>query len=123
MLSLSVQESELSKKRKECENLEHEVKKRQKRCLDLVSNLLAPVFPSRWFKHPHSGRHGFPQLCLSVVVWLQESQLEDERGKNEQLKEEADLLRRKAQLLDQVSVSLPCHLKKYVFSAVWVSMS
>ncbi|KAG7224497.1 hypothetical protein INR49_015021 [Caranx melampygus] len=30
-----------------------------------------------------------------------ESQLEDERGKNEQLKEEADLLRRKAQLLDQ----------------------
>uniref|UniRef100_A0A8C9XNY8 RIMB1/RIM3A-C-like N-terminal domain-containing protein n=1 Tax=Sander lucioperca TaxID=283035 RepID=A0A8C9XNY8_SANLU len=36
-LSLSVQESELSKKRKECENLEHEVKKRQKRCLDLVT--------------------------------------------------------------------------------------
>uniref|UniRef100_A0A3Q0RYV9 RIMB1/RIM3A-C-like N-terminal domain-containing protein n=1 Tax=Amphilophus citrinellus TaxID=61819 RepID=A0A3Q0RYV9_AMPCI len=39
-------ESELSKKRKECENLEHEVKKRQKRCLDLVSKLCAPVFPS-----------------------------------------------------------------------------
>ncbi|KAG7516750.1 peripheral-type benzodiazepine receptor-associated 1 isoform X1 [Solea senegalensis] len=58
-------ESELSKKRKECENLEHEGKKRQRRCLDL------------------------------------ESQLEDERDKNEQLKEEADLLRRKAQLLDQ----------------------
>lgn len=37
LLSLSAQESELSKKRKECENLEHEVKKRQKRCLDLVS--------------------------------------------------------------------------------------
>ncbi|XP_031712750.1 peripheral-type benzodiazepine receptor-associated protein 1 isoform X10 [Anarrhichthys ocellatus] len=34
--------------------------------------------------------------CLSL-----ESQLEDEQGKNEQLKEEADLLRRKAQLLDQ----------------------
>uniref|UniRef100_A0A8C5HDP7 RIMS-binding protein 2 n=1 Tax=Gouania willdenowi TaxID=441366 RepID=A0A8C5HDP7_GOUWI len=32
------------------------------------------------------------------------SQLEDERSKNEQLKKEADLLRRKAQLLDQVSV-------------------
>lgn len=38
--------------------------------------------------------------------WEQESQLEDERGKNEQLKEETDLLRRKAQLLDQVSVKL-----------------
>ncbi|XP_072231495.1 peripheral-type benzodiazepine receptor-associated protein 1 isoform X2 [Leuresthes tenuis] len=34
--------------------------------------------------------------CLDL-----ESQLKDERGKNEQLKEEADLLRRKAQLLDQ----------------------
>ncbi|XP_053297261.1 peripheral-type benzodiazepine receptor-associated protein 1 isoform X2 [Pleuronectes platessa] len=34
--------------------------------------------------------------CLDL-----ESQLEDERGENEQLKEEADLLRRKAQLLDQ----------------------
>uniref|UniRef100_A0A672G294 TSPO associated protein 1 n=1 Tax=Salarias fasciatus TaxID=181472 RepID=A0A672G294_SALFA len=36
---------ELSKKRKECENLEHEVKKRQKRCLDLVSRPLALVLP------------------------------------------------------------------------------
>ncbi|KAM3868936.1 peripheral-type benzodiazepine receptor-associated protein 1 [Diretmus argenteus] len=34
--------------------------------------------------------------CLDL-----ENQLEDERGKNEQLKEEVDLLRRKAQLLDQ----------------------
>ncbi|XP_063751497.1 RIMS-binding protein 2-like isoform X3 [Eleginops maclovinus] len=34
--------------------------------------------------------------CLDL-----ESQLEDERGKNERLKEEADLLRRKALLLDQ----------------------
>lgn len=34
---LSLQESELSKKRKECEGFEHEVRKRQKRCLDLVS--------------------------------------------------------------------------------------
>ncbi|XP_062261672.1 peripheral-type benzodiazepine receptor-associated protein 1-like [Platichthys flesus] len=34
--------------------------------------------------------------CLDL-----ESQLEDERGENEQLKEEADLLRRKAQLIDQ----------------------
>uniref|UniRef100_A0A667ZE02 TSPO associated protein 1 n=1 Tax=Myripristis murdjan TaxID=586833 RepID=A0A667ZE02_9TELE len=42
---LLVQESELCKKRKECENLEHEVKKRQKRCLDLVRNLFVPVFP------------------------------------------------------------------------------
>uniref|UniRef100_A0A669DGN5 TSPO associated protein 1 n=1 Tax=Oreochromis niloticus TaxID=8128 RepID=A0A669DGN5_ORENI len=37
---------ELSKKRKECENLEHEVKKRQKRCLDLVREPCAPLFPS-----------------------------------------------------------------------------
>lgn len=41
----------------------------------------------------------------------QESQLEDERGKNEQLKEEADLLRRKAQLLDQVGVELLIFLR------------
>lgn len=123
LLSLLAQESELSKKRKECENLEHEVKKRQKRCLDLVSNLLAPVFPSRmlsgsapvWIKHYRSGAavtmtwktwisSALSEHCL--VVWEQESQLEDERGKNEQLKEETDLLRRKAQLLDQVSVEL-----------------
>ncbi|XP_034149427.1 peripheral-type benzodiazepine receptor-associated protein 1 isoform X3 [Esox lucius] len=37
--------------------------------------------------------------CLDL-----ESQLEDERSKNEQLEEEADLLRRKAQLLDQARV-------------------
>jgi len=47
---------------------------------------------------------------------LQESQLEDEQGKNEQLKEEADLLRRKAQLLDQVSVELS---ERFVFSSLW----
>ncbi|XP_077596481.1 RIMS-binding protein 2 isoform X6 [Stigmatopora nigra] len=61
-------ESELTKKRKECENCDHEAKKRQKKCLDL------------------------------------ERQLEDEKSKNETLKEEADLLRRKAQLLDQTRV-------------------
>uniref|UniRef100_A0AAZ3NXX3 RIMS-binding protein 2 n=1 Tax=Oncorhynchus tshawytscha TaxID=74940 RepID=A0AAZ3NXX3_ONCTS len=33
---------ELSKKRKECENLEHEVRKRQKKCLDLVRNPQGP---------------------------------------------------------------------------------
>ncbi|XP_057676174.1 peripheral-type benzodiazepine receptor-associated protein 1 isoform X19 [Corythoichthys intestinalis] len=37
--------------------------------------------------------------CLDL-----ESQLEDEKSKNEKLKEEADLLRRKAQLLDQTRV-------------------
>ncbi|XP_062845270.1 peripheral-type benzodiazepine receptor-associated protein 1-like [Trichomycterus rosablanca] len=58
-------EGELSKKRKECEDIGHEVRKRQKKCLDL------------------------------------ESQLEDERSKNERLAEEAELLRRKAQLLEQ----------------------
>lgn len=36
MSLMLVQENELGKKRKECEDLEHEVKKRQKRCLDLV---------------------------------------------------------------------------------------
>lgn len=50
---------------------------------------------------------GWIYSVLSHLVFLQqESQLEDERGKNEQLKEEADLLRRKAQLLDQVCVCL-----------------
>ena len=44
-------------------------------------------------------------LWSELVLPSQESQLEDERGENEQLKEEADLLRRKAQLLDQVSGS------------------
>ncbi|TRY57239.1 hypothetical protein DNTS_003308, partial [Danionella cerebrum] len=58
-------ESELGTKRKECEVLEHEVRKRQKRCLDL------------------------------------ESQLVEERSRNELLAEEAELLRRKALLLDQ----------------------
>lgn len=45
---------------------------------------------------------------MNIVLWFwkQESQLEDERSKNEQLKEETDLLRRKAQLLDQVSGEL-----------------
>lgn len=59
---------------------------------------------------------GNPQLYLTNVLWLweQESQLEDERGKNEQLKEEADLLRRKAQLLDQVSVEL----LKFLYNSV-----
>lgn len=46
--------------------------------------------------------------------WEQESQLEDERGKNEQLKEETDLLRRKAQLLDQVGVEL----LKFLYNSV-----
>lgn len=41
----------------------------------------------------------------------QESQLKDERSKNEQLEEETDLLRRKAQLLHQVSVELKTLLK------------
>lgn len=40
---------------------------------------------------------------LLLCVCVQESQLEDERSKNERLTEEAELLRRKAQLLEQVS--------------------
>lgn len=51
-------------------------------------------------------------------LWEQESQLEDERGKNEQLKEEADLLRRKAQLLDQVGVEL----LKFLYKSVQLSL-
>lgn len=39
------QESELCNKRKECEDLEHEVKKRQKRCLDLVRSAYLPPPP------------------------------------------------------------------------------
>lgn len=64
LLSLSVQESELSKKRKECENLEHEVKKRQKRCLDLVSDVLAPFFASH-------------MLCDGAAVWFNSDDMED----------------------------------------------
>lgn len=38
--------------------------------------------------------------------WGQESQLKDERSKNEQLEEQTDLLRTKAELLDQASDEL-----------------
>lgn len=51
----------------------------------------------------------FKDVVLSLGG--QESQLKDERSKNEQLEEETDLLRRKAQLLHQVSVELKILLK------------
>lgn len=41
----------------------------------------------------------------------QESQLKDERNKNEQLEEETDLLRTKAQLLNQASDELKITLQ------------
>ncbi|XP_029303591.1 peripheral-type benzodiazepine receptor-associated protein 1 isoform X2 [Cottoperca gobio] len=59
--------------------LESELSKKRKECEN--------------FEHEVKKRQ---KRCLDL-----ESQLEDERGKNERLKEEADLLRRKAQLLDQ----------------------
>ncbi|XP_048873366.1 RIMS-binding protein 2 isoform X2 [Brienomyrus brachyistius] len=61
-------ETELTKKRKECESLQNDARKRQRRCLDL------------------------------------ESQLEDERGKNEQLAEELGHLRQMVQQLAQAQV-------------------
>ncbi|XP_037834893.1 peripheral-type benzodiazepine receptor-associated protein 1 isoform X2 [Kryptolebias marmoratus] len=59
--------------------LERELSKKRKECENL--------------EHEVKKRQ---KRCLDL-----ESQLEDERGQNEQLKEEAELLRRKAQLLDQ----------------------
>ncbi|KAI4813839.1 hypothetical protein KUCAC02_003061, partial [Chaenocephalus aceratus] len=59
--------------------LESELSKKRKECEN--------------FEHEVKKRQ---KRCLDL-----ESQLEDERGKNERLKEEADLLRRKALLLDQ----------------------
>ncbi|KAM9331723.1 peripheral-type benzodiazepine receptor-associated protein 1 [Pholidichthys leucotaenia] len=59
--------------------LERELSKKRKECENL--------------EHEVKKRQ---KRCLDL-----ESQLEDEQGRNEQLKEEADLLRRKAQLLDQ----------------------
>ncbi|XP_026183668.1 peripheral-type benzodiazepine receptor-associated protein 1 isoform X1 [Mastacembelus armatus] len=59
--------------------LESELRKKRKECENL--------------EHEVKKRQ---KRCLDL-----ESQLEDEQGKNEQLKEEANLLRRKAQLLDQ----------------------
>lgn len=79
LFSLFVQESELSKKRKECENLEHEVKKRQKRCRDLVSNMLNLLFPSRvlaggtpvWFKRDTSGRNDYAgDMDFLLLSWF-----------------------------------------------------
>ena len=48
---------------------------------------------------------------MLLTLGGQESQLKDERSKNEQLEEETHLLRRKAQLLHQVSVALKILLK------------
>ncbi|KAM6907562.1 peripheral-type benzodiazepine receptor-associated protein 1 [Xenentodon cancila] len=59
--------------------LERELSKKRKECENL--------------EHEVKKRQ---KRCLDL-----ENQLEDEQGKNEQIKEEADLLRRKAQLLDQ----------------------
>ncbi|GAA6079386.1 RIMS-binding protein 2 isoform X1 [Tachysurus ichikawai] len=82
---------------KECiEILESELSKKRKECEGL--------------EHEVRKRQ---KRCLDL-----ESQLEDERGKNECLTEEAELLRRKAQLLEQVSgpagVCLSCHCASYL---------
>uniref|UniRef100_A0A8C7PTJ1 RIMB1/RIM3A-C-like N-terminal domain-containing protein n=1 Tax=Oncorhynchus mykiss TaxID=8022 RepID=A0A8C7PTJ1_ONCMY len=58
-----------------------------------------PPGPAPTPSHSHQKEHAEDQR-----LQLLESQLEDERGKNEHLEEEADLLRRKAQLLDQTWV-------------------
>lgn len=52
----------------------------------------------------------------------QESQLKGERSKNEQLEEETDLLRRKAQLLHQVSVELKISFQlSFIILTVYLS--
>ncbi|XP_071317042.1 RIMS-binding protein 2 isoform X2 [Trachinotus anak] len=69
-------ESELSKKRKECENLEHEVKKRQKRCLDLESQL-----------EDERGKN--EQLKEEADLLRRKAQLLDQtRAENEELRED-----------------------------------
>uniref|UniRef100_A0A3Q3ANK3 TSPO associated protein 1 n=1 Tax=Kryptolebias marmoratus TaxID=37003 RepID=A0A3Q3ANK3_KRYMA len=89
-----VQERELSKKRKECENLEHEVKKRQKRCLDLVSTL----------------PHFFPSIfasCKSSLYTRAENEelredLSEVRSQHNSVLEENQRLRAKLENLEQV---------------------
>ncbi|XP_029546180.1 peripheral-type benzodiazepine receptor-associated protein 1 isoform X1 [Salmo trutta] len=78
--SLSHQEEHTEEQRLQL--LEQELSKKRKECENL--------------EHEVRKRQ---KKCLDL-----ESLLEDERGKNEQLEEEADLLRRKAQLLDQARV-------------------
>ncbi|CDQ98194.1 unnamed protein product, partial [Oncorhynchus mykiss] len=78
--SLSHQEEHTEEQRLQL--LEQELSKKRKECENL--------------EHEVRKRQ---KKCLDL-----ESLLEDERGKNEQLEEEADLLRRKAQPLDQVSL-------------------
>lgn len=60
----------------------------------------------------------FQDVVLSLGG--QESQLKGERSKNEQLEEETDLLRRKAQLLHQVSVELKISFQlSFIILTVW----
>ncbi|XP_073335939.1 RIMS-binding protein 2 [Pagrus major] len=69
-------EKKLSKKRKECENLEHEVKKRQKRCLDLESQL-----------EDERGKN--EQLKEEADLLRRKAQLLDQtRAENEELRED-----------------------------------
>ncbi|XP_018547344.1 peripheral-type benzodiazepine receptor-associated protein 1 isoform X4 [Lates calcarifer] len=78
-LSLTPSHQEEHTEEQRLQFLESELSKKRKECENL--------------EHEVKKRQ---KRCLDL-----ESQLEDERCKNEQLKEEADLLRRKAQLLDQ----------------------
>ncbi|XP_077403207.1 peripheral-type benzodiazepine receptor-associated protein 1 isoform X17 [Vanacampus margaritifer] len=73
---------ERNSKEKHLHYLESELTKKRKECESL--------------EHEAKKRQ---KKCLDL-----ESQLEDEQGKNEKLKEESDLLRRKAQLLEQARV-------------------
>ncbi|XP_061658634.1 peripheral-type benzodiazepine receptor-associated protein 1 isoform X3 [Syngnathoides biaculeatus] len=81
-LSLTPSDQEKNSEEKHLHYLESELTKKRKECENL--------------EHEAKKRQ---KKCLDL-----ESQLEDEQGKNEKLKEEADLLRRKAQLLDQTRV-------------------
>ncbi|XP_077360967.1 peripheral-type benzodiazepine receptor-associated protein 1 isoform X3 [Festucalex cinctus] len=81
-LSPTPPHQENNSKEKHLHYLERELTKKRKECEIL--------------EHEAKKRQ---KKCLDL-----ESQLEDEQGKNEKLKEEADLLRRKAQLLDRTRV-------------------
>ncbi|XP_051903669.1 peripheral-type benzodiazepine receptor-associated protein 1 isoform X3 [Hippocampus zosterae] len=81
-LSPTLPHQEKNSEERHLHYLESELTKKRKECENL--------------EHEAKKRQ---KKCLDL-----ESQLEDEQGKNEKLKEEADLLRRKAQLLDQTRV-------------------
>ncbi|XP_060718574.1 peripheral-type benzodiazepine receptor-associated protein 1-like isoform X3 [Tachysurus vachellii] len=78
-------------------NSTHPEEQTQKECIEILESELSKKRKEcEGLEHEVRKRQ---KRCLDL-----ESQLEDERGKNERLTEEAELLRRKAQLLEQSQV-------------------